>query len=90
MDQSQIEEATKPSLQMTPDSDGYWYELIDTDDAAKFVGLVSGTLANLRMSGGGPKYIQLSARCIRYTRADLRDWAEARKRTSTSDLGEAA
>jgi len=68
----------------------YWQTLIPEEPAADFLSLKKGTLQNYRQFGDGPKYIRLSARCIRYTRADLREWAESRKRTSTSDLGEAA
>ena len=65
----------------------YWDGLIDEGDAAEFMGVTVRCLQNWRHRGGGVKYLRLSHRCIRYRRADLHDWAEARVRTSTSDPG---
>ncbi len=66
----------------------YWYALIGEKAAAAFLGLKDRTLQKFRQVGGGPRYIRLSSRCLRYRRVDLREWAEARVRTSTSDLGQ--
>lgn len=55
--------------------------------AAKLLGLSPKTLQKLRIVGGGPKYVFVSARCIRYRLMDLREWQESRLRTSTSDPG---
>ena len=65
----------------------YWHALIDENAAADFLGLTNRTLQAYRHRGGGPQYIRLSSRCLRYRRIDLRAWAEARMRTSTSDPG---
>ena len=73
-----------------PDSPDYWNALIDEKAAAAFLGLTDRTMQALRQRGGGPKYISISSRCLRYRRVDLRKWAEARVRTSTSDQGEGA
>ncbi len=61
----------------------YWHELVDEDDAAHFVGLVPRTLQKFRQHGGGPRYVAISPRCIRYRRVDLCAWAEERLRTTT-------
>ena len=71
-----------------PDASDYWYALINEKAAAVFLGLTDRTLQKFRQMGGGPRYIRLSSRCLRYRRVDLREWAEARVRTSTSDLGQ--
>ena len=72
-----------------PDTDpDYWYSLIDEKAAAEFLNLTDRTMQKLRQRGGGPRYSELSVRCIRYTRFGLRQWAESRIRTSTSDTGE--
>ena len=68
----------------------YWHALINEGAAAKFLGLTNRTMQAYRHRGGGPRYIRLSSRCLRYRRADLRDWADARVRTSTSDPGRGA
>ena len=65
----------------------YWFELIKEKPAADFSDLKVRTLQGYRYRGGGPKFCRISARCIRYRRIDLRDWAEARLRSSTSDNG---
>jgi len=65
----------------------YWHQLIGEQAAGAFLNLTTRTLQGWRYKGGGPQYIRVSARCIRYRRADLREWAEARLRSSTSDQG---
>ena len=64
-----------------------WHGLIDEKVAADFLGVTSRTMQLMRQRGGGPRFMRLSARCIRYTRADLKAWADERLRTSTADLG---
>ena len=72
-----------------PDID-YWNCLIPEKPAGGFLDLTDRTMQALRQKGGGPRYIVISSRCIRYRRSDLREWAEARMRSSTSDPGPAA
>ena len=73
----------------TDDADGsdteFWHRLIDEREAGAFLGLSQRHMQGLRYRGGGPCYIKLSSRCIRYRRIDLRQWAEARLRTNTSE-----
>ena len=81
---------------LSTDSDGspsstdadadYWYALIDEKEAGEFLGLTDRTMQKLRQRGGGPKYIHISSRCLRYRRIDLREYAEGRMRSSTSDM----
>ncbi len=73
-----------------PDASDYWHALIDEKGAANFLKLTDRTMQAYRQKGGGPRYIRLSSRCLRYRRIDLRDWADARVRTSTSDPGREA
>lgn len=68
------------------DSD-YWHGLIDEREAGAFLNLQPRTMQSFRYQGGGPKFIRVSSRCIRYRRADLREWSEARLCTSTADEG---
>ena len=65
----------------------YWHTLIGEKAAAAYLNVTARTMQKLRQTGGGPEYVRLSARCIRYTRAVLRAYAEARIRKSTSDPG---
>ena len=70
-----------------PDASDYWQGLIDEKAAAAFLGVTARHMQAMRQSGGGPQYVYLSSRCLRYRRLELRTWAEARLRTSTSDPG---
>ena len=68
----------------------FWFSLINESEAGEFVGVGARAMQAWRQRGGGPRFIQISARCIRYRRADLRDWAETKVRANTAEYGEAA
>ena len=55
-----------------------------TDEAARYLGLSSSLLNKLRLTGGGPLFVRLAGRAIRYRRGDLDAWAEASAMASTS------
>ena len=67
----------------------YWNSLIDEKAGGDFLGLTPRTMQAMRQRGGGPPYIVVSARCLRYTRRRLKAWADERVRTSTADPGQA-
>lgn len=58
--------------------------------AAKLLNLSPKTLQKYRIIGGGPRFVHVSARCVRYRLVDLREWQESRLRESTSDPGPVA
>jgi predicted DNA-binding transcriptional regulator AlpA len=62
----------------------YFDCLINEHQAAQFVGYTVRALQNWRVRGGGPSFVKISARSVRYRRRDLMAWAEAHLRTSTS------
>ncbi len=62
--------------------------LLNESQAASLLGFTPRALQMWRYRGGGPKFVKVSSRAIRYRRRDLLDWVEARVRSSTSDLGE--
>ena len=66
----------------TPSSDQY----LRTAEAALFLGLARRTLEKWRCVGGGPVYFKFGRVCL-YRPSDLKAWAEAGRRTSTSDSG---
>ena len=76
-----------PAMAETEDDPDYWHRLIDEKAAADFLGLTDRTMQAMRQRGGGPKYVVISSRCLRYTRFGLRLWANSRLRSSTSDPG---
>ena len=61
--------------------------LLYTVEAAFLTGLSRRTMESLRLRGGGPPYLQITPRAIRYRRRDLDKWLDARQRRSTSDPG---
>ena len=62
----------------------YWDQLINEQAAAGFLGYSVRALQNWRIRGGGPEFIKVSRRSIRYRRRDLRKWADSRLRANTS------
>ena len=65
----------------------YWESLIDEGEAAHFLGHSVCTLQGWRSRGGGPRYIRISGRGVRYRRRDCKEWADSRLRTNNSDPG---
>jgi predicted DNA-binding transcriptional regulator AlpA len=64
--------------------------LLREDCAAEFLGFTRRALQRWRVAGGGPQFVKISSRAIRYRKRDLIRWAEARLRASTSDPGASA
>jgi predicted DNA-binding transcriptional regulator AlpA len=52
--------------------------LLRTREAAKLLGMSPRALDAWRSAGRGPRFVRVSARCVRYRRRDLEEWAEAR------------
>ena len=59
--------------------------LINEHEAADYLGYSVRALQNWRVRGGGPRFVKVSARSIRYRRRDLRAWVEARLQSNTSE-----
>ena len=70
-----------------PDPD-HLDRLLTERDAADFLGYSARTLQNCRVRGGGPVFIKVSSRSIRYRRRDLMAWAESKLAEHTSTLPE--
>jgi len=64
--------------------------LLVTSEAAFLLGLSHRTLEALRLRGGGPPFVKVTSRAVRYRRCDIDAFIVARRRTSTSDPGLAA
>src|SRR5262245_45864476 len=56
---------------------------LTAQEAAGRLRLAASTLAKLRLSGAGPKYLKLG-RAVRYRICDLTEWQNGRLRVSTS------
>ena len=64
--------------------------LLTPAEASEQLGLTPGALAQLRYTGGGPRFIKLTARAVRYRQSDLDIWIAAKARTCTRDVGVAS
>ena len=62
----------------------YLDSMITETEAARFLGYTVRALQNWRVRGGGPKFVKVSSRSIRYRRRELIDWAESLMVASTS------
>lgn len=71
----------------TQDDLDYWHCLVDERVAADFLDLTPRTLQGWRQKGEGPKFVRLSNRCVKYRRINLKQHADERLRSSTSDPG---
>jgi predicted DNA-binding transcriptional regulator AlpA len=75
--------ATPETKASDPD---YLDRLINEFEAADLLGYGVRALRNWRVRGGGPRYVKVSARSIRYRRRDLIAWADARLCSNTSEI----
>lgn len=63
----------------------YLDRLLNERKAADFLGYSARALQNWRMRGGGPRFIKISARSVRYRKRELIEWCEAHVRANTSE-----
>ena len=59
-------------------------QLLTEKEAAELICYTPRALQNWRVRGGGPKYVKVSARSIRYQRRDVLNWIDEHKRGNTS------
>lgn len=83
-------DSTEPPDTTAERAADYWFGLITEKPAAEFMRMTNRWLQAKRQHGGGPKFIRISQRCIRYRRIDLKAYADRQLRSSTSDHGETA
>ena len=57
--------------------------LLTPAEAARFLHISERTLEGWRTRGGGPDFVAISPRCVRYGPAVLREFVAARTQTST-------
>ncbi|MBL4601293.1 MAG: hypothetical protein JKY84_00965 [Emcibacteraceae bacterium] len=73
---------TKEAIKYDPD---YLVQMVNEKVAAIYIGHSVRALQNWRIRGGGPKFIKVSSRSVRYRRCDLNIWAESKLVSSTSE-----
>ena len=59
--------------------------LLKESEAAEALGVSPRTLANWRSRGGGPVFVRLGGKAIRYRATDLVEFVEERLRRHTSE-----
>jgi excisionase family DNA binding protein len=59
------------------------------DEAAELLRLSRRTLERMRLEGTGPPFYKFGRRVL-YEAASILNWADAQRRTSTSDTGDQA
>ena len=59
--------------------------LLTEQQAASLLNVNPRTMQKWRIQGGGPRFVRMSRRCIRYWPKDLRDWVQNRIKSSTSE-----
>lgn len=59
-------------------------DFLPVKEAASYLKVSKSFLDKLRVSGGGPAFLRLSARKILYRRHDLDNWARQRRFESTA------
>lgn len=62
-------------------------QLLDTKQAAQFLGLSKAFLERDRWAGAKVPFIKIGERAVRYRIEDLETYIESRIRVSTSDTG---
>jgi predicted DNA-binding transcriptional regulator AlpA len=57
---------------------------LNTTAAARYIGLSKSTLEKARIYGGGPPFVRVTSRAVRYRVLDLDAWMHERLVSSTS------
>lgn len=71
-------------MQEARDSD-YLDRLMDERSAAEYLCYSVRALQNWRCRGGGPKFVKVSGRSVRYTRRDLQAWIASKRVANTTE-----
>ncbi len=51
------------------DDPAFWFPLINEKAAAVFLDLTPRSMQAMRQRGGGPRFVRISARCVKYRRS---------------------
>ena len=65
-------------------------DYLTVKEAADYLRVSKGTLDKFRHFGGGPAFIRVTARAIRYERAALDRWMAERRQSAVADYREDA
>lgn len=59
--------------------------LLTEGETAELLGMTVSFLQARRIRGGGPPFVRVGSRTVRYNVADLEAWVEKQRRESTAD-----
>ena len=62
-------------------------KIVSTEEVAAYLGLAPITLAKMRTTGGGPRYLKLG-RAVRYRMADVQQWALEQRHSHTAEYAQ--
>lgn len=62
----------------------YLDQLLNEQEASRMLGFTIRALQNWRVRGGGPQYVKISKRSVRYRRRDLLAWVNKHLKANTS------
>ena len=62
----------------------YLDQLLNEQEAARMLGFTIRALQNWRVRGGGPQYVKISKRSVRYRRRDILAWVNKHIKANTS------
>jgi predicted DNA-binding transcriptional regulator AlpA len=77
----------KRADQLTASDTGNDDDLLTTKQVADWLGISTQWLEIGRSKNYGPRFVRISARVIRYTRGDVREWLRGRSHASTAEYG---
>ena len=63
----------------------YLDQLVNERETAAFLDVTDRALQNWRLRGGGPPFVRISSRAVRYRRRDVIEWVNDRIVRSTSE-----
>jgi predicted DNA-binding transcriptional regulator AlpA len=66
-------------------SEGPDDELLSTDETAQWLEVSTQWLEIMRGRSGGPRFVRISPRIVKYRRADVRLWLRQRSHASTKE-----
>lgn len=81
-----MHQSATPDTQYAPE---HLDKLIPESSAADFLGISPRTLQNWRVRGGGPPYVKVAGKTVRYRFRDLLAWIEGNIRYNTSKTAHA-
>lgn len=77
-----------PTLgEILSDNPGWLDEAVTTAEASRIIGFPASTLHTWRSRGGGPPFLKLGSKSVRYQRRALFTWMSTRQRANTADAG---